>query len=176
MGEQIEITVPAARLVFSADDRQRILEMVDQSLQRGSLTLGPLTEEFEESFASLHDAPFAVATSSGTSSLEIILRAIGIEGAEVVVPANTFYATAGAVVHAGGRPRFADIDVATLALSPATIETALTERTRAVVLVHIGGLITPAVDAIARLCQERGIALVEDAAHAHGSSFDGRMA
>src|SRR5439155_2528644 len=91
-------------------------------------------------------------------------------GGEVVVPANTFYATAGAVVHAGGTPRFADIDVATLALSPATIETALTERTRAVVLVHIGGLITPAVGAIARLCGERGIALVEDAAHAHGSS------
>ena len=168
--------IPPARIVFSGDDRREILALIDESLRSGALTLGPRTRAFEDAFARRHDAEHAVAVASGTAALEIVFRCLDVAGGEVVVPANTFYATAGAVVHAGGTPRLADIDVATLALSPATIETALTERTRAVVLVHIGGLITPAVDAIARLCQERGIALVEDAAHAHGSSFDGRMA
>jgi perosamine synthetase len=79
-------------------------------------------------------------------------------------------------VHAGGRPRLADVSASTLALSPATVEAALTPDTVAVVLVHIGGLITPEVDAIKELCDRRGVALVEDAAHAHGSSFGGRPA
>ena len=94
----------------------------------------------------------------------------------MIVPANTFFATAAAVLQAGGRPVFADVDPATFALSPATVEAALTPATAAVVLVHIGGLITPEVDALRRLCGERGIPLVEDAAHAHGSSYDGRFA
>jgi dTDP-4-amino-4,6-dideoxygalactose transaminase len=94
----------------------------------------------------------------------------------VIVPANTFYATAAAVLQAGGRPVFADVDAATFALSPATTAAALTPHTAAVVVVHIGGLITPQIDELRALCDERGIALVEDAAHAHGSTFDGRFA
>jgi dTDP-4-amino-4,6-dideoxygalactose transaminase len=92
------------------------------------------------------------------------------------VPANTFYATAAAILRAGGRPVFADIDAATFALSPDTITAALTPDTAAVVLVHIAGLITPHVDEIKLLCEQRGVALVEDAAHAHGATYDGRFA
>src|SRR5207253_1967304 len=101
-----------------------------------------------------------------------------VEGAgrDVVVPTNTFCATAGAVLHAGGVPRFADVAPGTMALSEATVEAVITSSTAAVVLVHIGGLITPEVDAIADLCRRRGLVLIEDAAHAHGSSFDGRPA
>ncbi|HEV2369400.1 MAG TPA: DegT/DnrJ/EryC1/StrS family aminotransferase, partial [Acidimicrobiales bacterium] len=117
-----------------------------------------------------------VAVSSGTAALEIILRYVGVEGREVVVPANTFYATAGAVVHAGGTPVFADVSAETFAVSRATLEEVLSERTAAVVLVHIAGVITPEVDEIAELCRQRGVALVEDAAHAHGCSLDGRHA
>jgi len=80
------------------------------------------------------------------------------------------------VLAAGGRPVFADIDAATFALSPGTVAAALTPATAAVVLVHIGGLITPQADDLARLCEQRGIALIEDAAHAHGSTFNGRYA
>jgi len=99
-----------------------------------------------------------------------------VEGREVVVPTNTFFASAAAVLHAGGHPTLADVDRDTLALSPATVEAALTPRTVAVMLVHIGGLITPDVDEIRALCDRRGVHLVEDAAHAHGSTFDGRPA
>src|SRR3989440_9064302 len=170
------MNIPAARIVFSDDDRAAVLAMIDQSLQTGALTLGPYTRELEDAFRSRHDAPFAVAASSGTSAIEIILRTIGVEGREVVVPANTFFATAAAVIHAGGTPRFADVARDTLALSATTVEAALGDDTAGVVLVHIGGAITPEVDAIRALCERRGLFLVEDAAHAHGSSLDGRAA
>jgi perosamine synthetase len=170
------VNVPAARIVFSDDDRAAILAMVDQSLSTGALTLGPFTRELEDGFRARHDAPHAVAVSSGTSALEIILRAIGVEGREVVVPTNTFFATAAAVIHAGGTPRFADVAPDTLALSASTVEAALGEDTAGVVLVHIGGVITPEVEAIRDLCERRGLFLVEDAAHAHGSTLDGQPA
>jgi dTDP-4-amino-4,6-dideoxygalactose transaminase len=163
-------------MVFSDDDRAAVLSMVDQVLQTGSLTLGPFTRELEESFRIRHDAPYAVAVSSGTSALEIILRTLGIEGREIVVPTNTFFATAASVLHAGGKPRFADVAPETLALSADTVEAALGDNTAGVVVVHIGGLISPEVEAIRELCGRRGLFLVEDAAHAHGSSLDGQPA
>jgi dTDP-4-amino-4,6-dideoxygalactose transaminase len=118
----------------------------------------------------------AIAVSSGTSALEIVLRSIGVTGRDVVIPANASYATAAAVISAGGRPVFADVDKDTFALSLRTLAAALTPSTAAVVLAHIAGLITPAVDDLRRVCQINGVHLVEDAAHAHGSSFGGRFA
>jgi len=97
----------------------------------------------------------------------------------VVVPANTFFSTAAAVVHAGGVPRFADIDPATFTLSPATVEPVLDElgqRCAGVVIVHIGGFVSPDTAALADLCRARGLFLLEDAAHAHGATFAGRAA
>ncbi|MCU1427508.1 MAG: aminotransferase DegT [Actinomycetia bacterium] len=176
MREVQEQTVPAARPVFPAEDRERIAAMIVESLATGSLTLGPLTRRFEASVAARVGAPFAVAVSSGTAALEIVLRHVGVDGREVVVPANTFFATAAAVLHAGGTPRFADIDPQTLALSPESVEPALTKNTAAVVLVHIGGVVTPDVQRLRDLCDSRGIALLEDAAHAHGAGFDGKHA
>lgn len=168
--------IPAARIVFSDSDRAEILRLVDESLRLGSLTLGDVGRQFEEDFAGVHGARHAVAVASGTAALEIILRALGVAGKEVVVPANTFFATAAAVAHAGGAPRFADIDATTFALSADTVEAALTPATCAVIIVHIGGVISPGVEAVARLCEQRGLALIEDAAHAHGASLGGAPA
>jgi dTDP-4-amino-4,6-dideoxygalactose transaminase len=168
--------VPAARIVFPTEDRQTVLDLIDESLRTGALTLGPHTERFEAAFAERHGVPHAVAVSSGTAALEVILRAIGVAGADVVVPTNTFFATAGAVLHAGGVPVLADVSADTMALSEATVEAALTAGTRVVVMVHIGGLLSPEVGPIAALCQRRGVILVEDAAHAHGASFNGQAA
>ncbi len=150
--------------------------MIDQSLQDGSLTLGQRTRDFEEAFALRHNVPHAVAVSSGTSAIEIILRTLDVKGREVVIPTNTFFATAAAAIHAGGIPRLADVSPETLALSPETLEAALTSQTAAVILVHIGGFISPDIDAIRSICERRGVVLIEDAAHAHGASFDGRAA
>jgi dTDP-4-amino-4,6-dideoxygalactose transaminase len=168
--------VQAARVVFPPADRAEIAAAVTEILGSGMLTLGPYTQRFETDFAAAHGAPHAVATGSGTAALEISLRAVGVTGLDVIVPANTFYATAAAVLRAGATPVFADIDPGTFALSPRTLAAALTPDTAAAVLVHVGGLITPQADELRLLCDEAGIALVEDAAHAHGSSYDGRFA
>lgn len=122
------MNIPAARLVFSPEDRAEILGLIDESLQTGSLTLGARTRELEASFAARHQSRHAVAVSSGTSALEITLRVLGVAGREVVVPANTFFATSAAVLHAGAAPRFADIAESSLALTAETVEAALTPR------------------------------------------------
>lgn len=172
------MSVQAARIVFPAADREEIAAATAEILRTGALTLGPYTGQFETAFAAAHQPPGggravrAVAVSSGTAALEIMLRSIGVAGRDVVVPANTFFATAEVAVRAGARPVFADIDPATFALSPQTVAAALTPQTAAVMLVHIGGLISPQAGDLRRLCAERGIALVEDAAHAHGSVFE----
>ena len=168
--------VSPANIYFPDEDRAWILEQIDSCLQTGRLTLGKYGEQLEDEFAALCGTRYAVAVNSGTSALEIILRSIGVEGREVIVPTNTFYATAGAVVHAGGRPRFVDCEAGSFALDFAALEAAITSRTAAVIVVHIGGLITPALPAIKALCAEHGIPLVEDAAHAHGSSLNGKAA
>jgi perosamine synthetase len=168
--------VPPASIYFPEEDRAWILKQIEDCLISGRLTLGPNGEQLEAEFAALCGVRYAVAVNSGTSALEIIFRSIGVEGREVVVPSNTFYATAGAVVHAGGRPRFADCEASTFALDADALERALGPNTAAVVVVHIGGIITPAIDRIRALCDAKGIALVEDAAHAQGSSRNGRMA
>jgi perosamine synthetase len=175
------LSVQAARIVFPAADREEIAAATAEILASGTLTLGPYTRLFEAAFAAAHsppsaEPPHAVAVSSGTAALEISLRAIGVTGREVIVPANTFFATAEAALRAGGRPVFADIDAATFALSPETLLAALTPQTAAVVLVHVAGLITPDVAELARICADRGVALVEDAAHAHGARLDGQFA
>jgi perosamine synthetase len=179
--------VPPARPTFPVDDRAAIAKLVEESLATGSLTLGLNTERLEEAFAARHQIAHAVATSSGTAALEIALRALaapggsvgglgGLGGRTVIVPVNTFFATAAAVIHAGGVPRFADVDPATFTLSPATVEAVLDETCAGIVIVHIGGFVSPDTAALADLCRARGLFLLEDAAHAHGASFAGRPA
>ena len=168
--------VPAAGIYFPGEDREHILRAIDDTLKTGQLTLGKHGKAFEEAFAARVGVNHAVAVNSGTSALEIILRILGAERGEVVVPTNTFFATPAAVLHAGGRVRFADIDANSLCLSAATLRAALGPNTVGVIIVHIGGLVAPDIEAIADLCREHGIWLAEDAAHAQGSTARGRQA
>jgi perosamine synthetase len=170
------LKVPPARVVFSDDDIRAICDLVTRSLKTGSLTLGPVGRELEQEFARCCGRKHAVATSSGTSALEIALRAAGVGGKEVIVPANTFFATAASAVHAGARLQFADIERETFALDPRDLERRITKDTAAVVMVHIGGVVSPNTPEIARICAARGIAFLEDAAHAAGASLGGRSA
>lgn len=169
-------TVPAAKIEFTPDDRQWIADRIQEILESGQLTLGKYGKAFEEKFAELCGVEHAVAVNSGTAALEISLRALGVEGRDVLVPANTFFATAAAVVHAGGRPVLMDTDLETFGTAPEEIERRLTPNTAGVIVVHIGGLVSPRMPEIQELARRRGIFLVEDAAHAHGSSYEGTMA
>ena len=168
--------VPAARIAFDAGDRRKVTELIDASLASGALTLGPLTKQLEEAFAAQHGVEHAIGVASGTAALEILLRTAEVAGGEVVVPANTFYATAGAVLHAGATPVFADVSTRTLALTVESVAAAVTQATRAVVLVHIAGIISEEALALRQWCDDQGLVLIEDAAHAHGCSLDGRSA
>lgn len=168
--------VPPASVYFPAEDRAAILRQIDECLASGQLTLGKHGKELEQRFAAQVGTKHAIAVNSGTSAIEIPLRILGAAGREVLVQSNTFFATAAAVIAAGGRPRFVDCDPATMAIDPTDLVKAIGPETAGVVLVHIGGLITPAIDEIRRICDEHGIWLFEDAAHAHGSAHDGQRA
>jgi len=162
--------------VFDEGARAEIVALVDRALRTGELTLGSCTLDFEALVQNRLQVAHAVAVASGTAALEIALRAAGVEGREVIVPANTFYATAAAVVHAGGRVRFADVAADTFALSGETVAAAMTPHVAGVVHVHIGGFVSPEVPAIAEWCRSQGVFFLEDAARAHGSSLAGRPA
>ena len=168
--------IPILRLPYTQEEIDFIKEGVVEVLKSGYLTMGQKVAQFEKMFADFTGTRYAIGTNSGTSSLETILRAIGIEGNTVVVPSNTFVASAIAVIHAGGRVIFADCHKDNLQLDPQDLRRKIRSDTRAVMLVHIGGIITPAFDEIKSICDEKGIFLVEDAAHAHGATIDGKKA
>jgi dTDP-4-amino-4,6-dideoxygalactose transaminase len=172
----VSLKIPPAKIYFSETDRQTILQQIDEALVSGQLTLGKHVKAFEECFAQKIGARYAIAVNSGTSSLEIPLRIFGVQDKTVLVPTNTFFATPAAVIHAGGKPRFVDADPATFAISLDGIKSRLTEDTAGVIVVHIAGIVTPELPAIRDFCKERSLFLVEDAAHAHGSSLNGQSA
>jgi perosamine synthetase len=168
--------VPAARIEFSPEDRRWIAERIEEMLQSGQLTLGRHGAALESEFAALCGTSQAVAVSSGTAALEIILRALDVAGRDVLVPANTFFATAAAVLHAGGRPVLLDTDLDTFGISPEEVLRRVTPNTAGAIAVHIGGIVSPRMKELQSALAERGLWLVEDAAHAHGSSYGGTAA
>ena len=167
--------VPAAAVWFPDEVRAEILRMIDESL-RTVVSPSAHRRTPRRGVRRPPRAAHAVAIASGTSALEIVLRSIGVAGREVIVPANTFHATAAAVIAAEARLRFADCDPATLGVDPASVASYVLPATAAVIVVHIGGLRRPQRPRAADALCNSGVALVEDAAHAHGSSLDGRSA
>jgi dTDP-4-amino-4,6-dideoxygalactose transaminase len=169
--------IPPAKPYFPRADIDEAKQHLDKILASGSLTLGEYTKEFERRFAETVKVRHAIAVNSGTSALEIALRGHGLsEGDEVILPTNTFGATCAAVIFAGGKPVITDVSREALTIDVDAIEEALTPKTVGVMAVHIGGLICPEITAIRELCEERGLFLIEDAAHAHGSMIDGKLA
>ena len=154
--------------------QEEIAEVVD-TLTSGWIGTGPKTIRFEQQFAAYVGAQYAVAVNSCTAALHLSLLAAGIgPGDEVITSPLTFAATANVVIHCGARPVFADIDPTTLNIEPDTIERALTPRTRAIIPVHFGGLAC-AMDDISRIAQRHDLVIIEDAAHATGTRYAGRM-
>jgi dTDP-4-amino-4,6-dideoxygalactose transaminase len=169
--------VPAARVSFGVRARLDVLDLVDDALASGSLTLGPCGARLEE-LAGRELGRGTAAVSSGSSALEIALRIVGVEGRTVLVPANTFFATAASAVRAGAMVDFVDMEPDGLGLDPDGLRAALTahEDVAAVVPVHLAGVLPDSLPEVLAICAERGVAVVEDAAHALGSSLGGRPA
>jgi dTDP-4-amino-4,6-dideoxygalactose transaminase len=150
------------------------IDAVVETLRSGWLTMGPQTQRFEEAFAEHLGSKHVVALSSATAGLHLAYLAAGVgPGDEVVVPAITFVATGNAARYCGATPVFADVvGQHDLSLDPDDVEVRLTERTKAVCAVHYGGYAAP-VEELRRLCSERGLALIEDAAHAPSATIPG---
>lgn len=164
--------VPPFYLDITPEEREEIKEAVDRALISGQLVLGPQTQAFEEAFAEYIGVEHAVSTNSGTSALEIIFRAKKICGQKIAVPTNTNFATVAAIVHAGGTPVMLDMDPATFMPTLDMLRAAREKHDFAgAVWVHIGGLIAPDFEQVVEYCNEHGMFMVEDAAHAHGSAL-----
>ncbi|MCC7369123.1 MAG: DegT/DnrJ/EryC1/StrS family aminotransferase [Chloroflexi bacterium] len=151
------------------------IEAVARVLRSGHLVQGALVEQFERRFAAMLGARHAVALSNGTAALHLALLAHGISaGDEVITSPFTFIASANAALYVGARPVFVDIRPDTFNLDPGQIEASITPRTRAIVPVHLYG--QPAeLDAIHEIAARHQLAVIEDAAQAHGAAIDGRI-
>jgi len=136
--------------------------------------LGEDVRAFEREFAASIGSRHALGVDSGTSALHLILRGLGIgPGDDVLLPANSFIASAECVSLAGAQPIFADVDPETHLLDPASVERHLTPQTKAVIVVHLFGR-TAALDELLTVCRRRGVHLIEDACQAHGATYRGR--
>jgi dTDP-4-amino-4,6-dideoxygalactose transaminase len=151
-----------------------LMEVVERVGRDAAFTLGPEVAEFEEQFAAECETRHAIGVSSGTAALELALRAMGIgAGDEVIVPTYTFIATAEAVSAVGAKPILVDVDPETALVTAEIVAAALSDRTRAVIPVHLFGR-TVDLDPILELCRPRGVAVIEDACQAHSASYRGR--
>jgi dTDP-4-amino-4,6-dideoxygalactose transaminase len=162
--------IPLADIDFDSREEEAVLEV----LKSRWLTMGSVTQAFEEEFSSYVGAPHAIAVANGTAALHLACLGIGLgPGDEVIVPSLTFVATANAIRYTGAIPVFADIESEQdLDISITSIEQKLTDRTRAIIIMHYGGYACD-MPAITRLAKAHGLMVIEDAAHAIGTEDEG---
>ncbi|MDH7571345.1 MAG: DegT/DnrJ/EryC1/StrS family aminotransferase [Armatimonadota bacterium] len=165
--------------IRDAKEENAVLEVVRSGIWwRGGYAEAAQSKvgQFEDAFARFQDAQYCVAVTNGTQAIECALKSIGVEaGDEVLVPALTFVASATAIALVNGVPVFVDVDPETYNISPEAMEAAITPKTRAAVVVHNGGYPCD-MDRILEIAKRKGIAIVEDCAHAHGTQWRGKGA
>lgn len=174
MTNRLAVTIPFLDLKAQFESiRSEIMDAVDRVLVSGQFIGGEWVEAFEEQFARFVRSRYAVGVGSGTAALELSLKAARIaRGDEVIVPANSFFATAEAVSNIGAQPVFADVDPTTFHLDVNSVERLITRRTRAVIAVHLYGHAMD-MSELQDLAQRHGLTILEDAAQAHGTERDG---
>jgi dTDP-4-amino-4,6-dideoxygalactose transaminase len=164
------IKVPIAKPIIGQEEIDNVVEV----LKSGMIAQGPKVSEFEKEFASWVDADYGVATNSGTAALHVALLACGIgAGDEVITTPFTFIASGNSIVYTGAKPVFGDIDLDTYTLDPDTIEDLITDKTKAIMPVQLYGQ-SADMDAICDIAEDHDLKVIEDAAQAHGSTFNGK--
>lgn len=162
--------IPYGKQTIEQDDIQAVVDV----LKSDFLTTGPKIAEFEQTVADYVGAKYAVAISNGTSALHAACFAAGIEpGDEVITTPLTFAASANCVLYCGGTPVFADVDPKTYNIDPEDIQRKITDRTKAIIAVHLAGQPCD-MDAIHSIAREHGLIVIEDGAHALGSVYKGK--
>lgn len=154
---------------------EREIAAISEVIRSGMIAQGPKVQEFERRFAEYHGVKHAIASTNGTTALQMAMLANGIgAGDEVIIPSFSFFATASSILFTGAKPVFADIDPETFNLDPASAESVITEKTKAIMPVHLYGQAAdmPAFEALAK---KHGLILLEDAAQSHGAKLEGRF-
>ena len=154
---------------------QEELDAVKRVLESGWWGLGPTTKEFEEKFAQYIGVNHAVGLNSGTAALQLALKLAGVQGGEVITTSLTFISTNHAILYNNAQPVFADIEPDTLNIDVNDIEQLITDKTRAILLVHFGGHCCD-MDPVMALAEKHGLKVIEDCAHACGASYKGKKA
>jgi dTDP-4-amino-4,6-dideoxygalactose transaminase len=169
-----KIEIPVGNLRLTEADKKAVLRVLDSN----RLSYGPVSKRFESAFAKLHDSKFAIFTNSGTSSLQIALAALKEryqwnEGDEVIVPAVTFVATSNIVIQNNMKPVFVDVEEDTFNIDPNKIESVITDRTRAIIPVHLLGL-PASMDPIMQIADRHGLRVIEDSAETMFARYKGK--
>lgn len=165
--EHISIAMP----VFNGEEKKNLMECIDTGWVSAN---GKFVEEFQNAFANFCGTKYALACSNGTVTLHLALKALGVDsGDEVIMPTLTYIATANTAAYCGAKPVFVDSEMGTWNIDPEKIEKAITPRTKAIVPVHLYGL-SCNMDAIEQISEKYGIPVVEDAAEAHGATWNGK--
>ena len=168
--------IAAASPLFSDKDIAAILPAIAEVLESGWLILGKNTDAFETAFRQYVGTDHAVAVNSCSSALQIALRFFAVDGREVILPTNNFPGAVSSVLYEGGVPVLAEMDPETFCVDVEDAIARITPRTAGMVVVHLAGLVVPEIDHLREACEQRGLFLIEDAAHAHGGSIGGRKA
>jgi dTDP-4-amino-4,6-dideoxygalactose transaminase len=156
--------------------REEALRVTEEIYAAQAFILGKRVDDFERDFAAYCKTPYAIGVSSGTDALLEALMVLGVgPGDDVIVPAYSFFATAGVVARLGARPVFVDIDLTDYNLDPKDVEAKITTRTKAIMPVHLYGQCAP-MDELLSIAKRHGVAIVEDAAQAVGADYNGRRA
>ena len=167
---QIQLRKP----FFPQSSILKIQKKIAKAIKNGRLTLGSNLEEFEKDFAKYLGVKYACGVSSGTAGLHLSLLSLDIKnGDEVIVPTKTFISTANAAVYCNAKPIFCDVDEHTFQIDTKKLEKLITKKTKAIIPVHLGGNVCD-MDEILDLAKKHNIDIIEDAAHAHGSTYNGK--
>ena len=152
--------------------REEVRAAIDEVLESMQLTIGPNVRAFDQEFASYIGTKHSIGVGSGTDALQLAIRACGVSpGDEVITVSHTFFATVEAILYASARPILVDVDERSMLMDPAAVANAITARTKAIIPVHLYGR-TVDLKSLRQIAQDRNIAVIEDAAQAHGALLD----
>lgn len=168
--------IPIFRLDYPKEFRQEFYQLCEEVFNEAYLTNHTMVRRFESQFSKFNNSKHVIAVNNGTSAIEVMLRALDLKGKKVLIPTHTFIASAIAVLNAGGEPVPVDICVDELGPKLVELEKLASSDVGAIMLVHLGGIISSEVKKICEFSKQKKILVIEDCAHAHGSSHNHKTA
>lgn len=168
--------IPVSKPYYPEEDIEEIVFRIKNILKKGHLVDNIYLREFENKFSEYIGISHAAGVNSGTAALEVALRSINVEGKDVITTTNSCTSVTNAVIFAGGKPVLVDIREDTIAMDPEKLKESITNKTKAVIIVHIAGFIQKDIKEIIEICRDKNLLIIEDCARALGAKYDKKMA